>query len=350
MKKAFVILLALITPVLAFCQTTDIDRLSIGAILPDYENIPAEALHNLESKMQNLLASQGVGDNLSAERFLITARVDVTTKDITQTAPPKVSVKMEVTFIIGDVLEDKIYGTQTMSLAGIGINETKAYITAFQRINPKNPALQKFVTDTKQKILDYYNGNCSFIVTEAERKAAMEQYDEAITQLITVPSVCSDCFAQCQAKCLEVFEQKKANEQENLNHASKQLIRQALSAWSVKKDYECAQKALDLLSQVDPDASCVDEADALVNEINTHLRKMEAQQAAAAAARAKQQWEFKMRQYEDNLADRRQAQADRRQAQADKASILGTLANRFGKIDVNYKKEKISRWGFAKTR
>lgn len=341
--KRILLLLATILPMVAFGQTADADRLSIGIVLPDYENIPAEALQNLEGKLQSIVTSQGVGDNRSAERFLMTAKIDVTNKDITQTAPPKVSMKMDVTLIIGDIVEDKIYGIHTLSVAGIGINETKAYIQAFQRIKANNPAVMKFVADTKQKILDYYDGNCSFIISEAERNAKMGQYDDAITNLITVPSVCSDCYAKCQAKSLEVYEMRRVNEREKLDHAGKELIRQARSAWSVKHDYECAQKALDLLAKVDPDAPCVDDADALVNEINAHLRKVEAQQAAAAAARAKQQWEFKMRQYEDNLADRRQAQAD-------KAAILGTLVNRFGRFDINIKKEKTLRWGLAKTR
>ncbi|MBQ2187846.1 MAG: hypothetical protein II401_04745 [Bacteroidales bacterium] len=340
MKKILTIL-AMLLPLAAFCQSTDADRLSIGVVLPDYENIPAEARQNLESKLQSLVASQGVSDNISAERFLITAKVDVVNKDITQTAPPKVSMKMDVTFIIGDLVEDKIYATHTMSVAGIGVNETKAYITAFQRIKANNPDLLNFVASTKQKILDYYNNNCPFIISEADRKAKMGQYDEALTQLITVPSVCSDCYTQCQTKSLEVYELRKQNEAEKLDKAGRELIRQARSAWSLKHDYECAQQALDLLAQVDPDAACVSEADAFAVEINDHLRKVEAQQAAEAAARAKQEWEFKMRQYEDNVADRRQAQAD-------KAAILGALVNRFGRFDISFKKETTSRWGRAK--
>ena len=328
--------MALVVPLAAFCQQSDADRISISAVIPDYKEIPTEALQNLEGKLQSLVTAQGNGDR-QTDRFLITARIDVTNKDITQTAPPKVSMKMDITFIIGDVVEDKVYGTHTISTAGIGMNETKAYIQAFQRIKPNNPALQKFVGDTKQKILDYYNGNCGFIVSDAERKAQMGQYDQAIAQLVTVPTVCADCYATCQAKSLEVYEQRRQAEAAKLDKEGRELIRQARSAWSVKHDYECAQKALDLLAKVDPDAACVAEADKFVTEINAHLRKVEAQQAAAAAARAKQQWEFKMRQYEDNLADRRQAQADR-------AAILGTLANRFGKIDIGIKKEKTYGW------
>lgn len=339
--KKIILLLASLLPLVAFSQSADVDRLSIGSIIPDYNNIPAEALQNLESKLQGVVTSQGVGDNRSAERFLMTAKIDVTNKDIAQTAPPRVSIKLDITLIVGDVVEDKIYGTHTLSVAGIGANETKAYIQAFQRIKPNNPALQKFVADTKQKILDYYNGNCGFIVSDAERKSKMGQYDEALTQLVTVPSVCADCYSTCQAKSLEIYEQRKQAEAAKLDKEGHELIRQARSVWSVKHDYECAQKALDLLAKVDPDAACVVEADDFVIEINNYLRKVEVQQAASAAARAKQQWEFKMRQYEDNLADRRQAQAD-------KTAILGALVNRFGRIDINIKKEKTNRWGLAR--
>ena len=306
--KRILILLALVLPMAAFGQQTDADRISISAVIPDYSDIPAEALQNLEGKLQSLVTAQGNGDR-QTDRFLITARIDVTNKDITQTAPPKVSMKMDITFIIGDVVEDKIYGTHTISTAGIGPNETKAYIQAFQRIKPNNPALQKFVGDTKQKILDYYNGNCQFIVSDAERKAQMGQYDEAIAQLVTVPTVCADCYATCQTKSLEVYEQRRQAEAAKLDKEGRELIRQARSAWS----------------------------DKFVNEINAHLRKVEAQQAAAAAARAKQQWEFKMRQYEDNVADRRQAQAD-------KTAILGALVDRFGRFDINIKKERTFGW------
>lgn len=339
--RKILLFLATLLPIAAFCQKSDADRLSIGVVLPDYENLPAEARQSLESKLQSLVASQGVGDNRTAERFLLTAKVDILNKDITQTAPPKVSMKMELTLIIGDVVEDKIYGTHTMTVAGIGTNETKAYIQAFLRVKPNTPALQQFLATTKQKILEYYNSNCSFILSEAERKAKMGQYDEALTGLISVPSVCADCYTICQDKCFDVYEQRKVAERDRMDHAGKELIRQARSVWSVKHDYDCAQKALDLLAQVNPDAPCVSDADALVNEINNHLRKIEAQQAAAAAARAKQQWEFKMRQYEDNLADRRQAQAD-------KAAILSTLADRFGRFDINIKKERTFGWAKSK--
>ena len=119
------------------------------------------------------------------------------------------------------------------------------------------------------------------------------------------------------------------------------LIQQAKAAWSSRQDYESASDALAILAQIDPEAGCIEQANEFIQAINTKLRTDERNKAAAEAAVAKRNWEFKMRQYEDNLEMARQKQAD-------KAAILGTLANRFGKFDIAIQKEKTSRWGRAK--
>ena len=88
------------------------------------------------------------------------------------------------------------------------------------------------------------------------------------------------------------------------------------------------------MAKVNPVAQCQAEANVLIDEINTQLRKIEAAEAAAAKAR----WEFKVKQYEDKHALEVQKQAD-------KAAILNTFANRFGRIDISFKKEKAYKFG-----
>jgi hypothetical protein len=50
-----------------------------------------------------------------------------------------------------------------------------------------------------------------------------------------------------------------------------------------------------------------------------------------------------MRKYEDDLVYKTQGQANR-------AEIFGVLANRFGRVDITYQKDKTKRWGVAKTK
>ena len=85
-----------------------------------------------------------------------------------------------------------------------------------------------------------------------------------------------------------------------------------------------------ILAKVNPDAQCQSEANLLMDEINTQLRKIEAAEAAAAKAR----WEFKVKQYEDKMELERQKQ-----------EAWNTLANRFGRIDIGIKREKAFKFG-----
>lgn len=343
MRKLFVFIIAVMfTALTSMAQTDDAKRISISAVQPEYDNIPEAARANLETKMQRIISASGLGSSADT-RFILTAKVDVIDKGVTTSG--MILQKMEVTFIIGDVIEEKIYGTNTVSIAGVGETEVKAYIKAFQNIRPMN----EFFLTAKDAIVDYYTNSCQTIIADANRMAKLQQYDDAITNLVTVPNVCEDCYNTCQDRAIEIYNEKVEVDAEAnraaVDNEGLVLIKQARSAWMARQDYESAQKAMDLLAGVDPNASCSKDADALVDEISAKLRadeaKAEAKQEArekAEAERAKAEWEFKVRQYEDkNALDW--------QKQADKAAVLGTLANRFGRIDIGIKKEKAFKFG-----
>lgn len=343
MRKLFVFIIAVMfTALTSMAQTDDAKRISISAVQPEYDNIPEAARANLETKMQRIISASGLGSSADT-RFILTAKVDVIDKGVTTSG--MILQKMEVTFIIGDVIEEKIYGTNTVSIAGVGETEVKAYIKAFQNIRPMN----EFFLTAKDAIVDYYTNSCQTIIADANRMAKLQQYDDAITNLVTVPNVCEDCYNTCQDRAIEIYNEKVEVDAEAnraaVDNEGLVLIKQARSAWMARQDYESAQKAMDLLAGVDPNASCSKDADALVDEISAKLRadeaKAEAKQEArekAEAERAKAEWDFKMQQYEDKKALDWQKQAD-------KAAVLGTLANRFGRIDIGIKKEKAFKFG-----
>ncbi len=270
----------------AFAQEDTYGRISINAFVPDDDNIPAEAARNLENKLKRMITTYGMADNGISERFIVTAKADITSKDILPTTPAKVSQKMDLTLYIGDIIENRVYSTTCLSVAGIGVNETKAFISAFQRLQLNTPKIQEFVEVAKQRIVDYYTSNCEAIIAESQRLAKSQQYDEAIYQLIQVPNICTDCFNRCQDAAAEIYQQK-------IDHDGTQLLHQAKNTWLTKKNYEAAEEALDLLSQIDIQSSALKDANAFADEINSKLRADE-----------KREWEFKMKQYADQQAQK----------------------------------------------
>lgn len=309
---------------LSMLAQDDAGNVSITAVQPTYENIPDAARANLETKMQRIISECGLASS-AADRFILTARVDITEKEINTAG--MIVQRMEITFIVGDVIEEKVYGTTTINAMGIGETEAKCYIKAFQSIKTNTPELLAFINQAKDDIASYYTNNCQFIIQEADRMIGMQQYGEAIATLVAVPKVCTECYTTCQTKAIDIYKIQ-------IEHEGKQLIQEARNAWLVKRDYDCAEKALDILAKVNPDAQCQSEANLLIDEINTQLRKIEAAEAAAAKAR----WEFKVRQYEDKHALAVQKQAD-------SAEFMNTLAGRFGKIDIGIKRERAYNFG-----
>ena len=339
MKKFLLTLATLVYSLSAIAQVTDEERIGVTPVMPEYGDIPVAAQNALYSKLQRVITSNGLAEN-TGERFVLTPRVDIIESGVTSAG--MMLLKLEVTFIFGDVIEDKIYGSATVNATGIGNTEEKCYVKAFQVLKPNHPTLANMLNKAKADIVTYYTDNSDFILKNLDRMAAMGQYEEALTKALTVPQFCKDFFMLCQDKALEIFHMQEEALRKEMDRQNQVLLQQARSAWAVKHNYDSAQDALNLIAQIDPNASCRPDADALLKEIDGNLRAQEKARAAAEADRARAEWEFKMRKYEDDLA-----MAQKRQENT--AAILGTLANRFGRIDINYQKDKTKRWGLAKT-
>lgn len=100
MKRKLILLIFAGMAMLTFAQQTS--QVSIHATVVD-EDIPSEAAKNLVTKMQQLLTSCNFIDN-GADRFVLTARVNITSKDVAPTTPARISEKMEITFLLATLL------------------------------------------------------------------------------------------------------------------------------------------------------------------------------------------------------------------------------------------------------
>ncbi len=309
---------ALIWATVAMAQ--DYGRIAINVVVPQLPNVPEEARAALETKMQQVATQYGLASNGLTDRFVMTAKVNVTSKDVVPTTPAKISQKMEVTLFIGDVVDNKVYESVVLNVAGIGQSETQSMIQAFNQIKPDNSQLKAFVEKAERKIAEYYANNCQYILTEANALAQQRKYDAAIAKLMAVPEVCKECYEQCMARAVEVYQSK-------LNNDGDALVQKARSQWLAKRDYASATEALATLAQVDPQSSAQSKAQALVKEINKHLRSIE----AAAEAQRREKWEFAKKQYEDNLALARQRQADATAIQREQIAAAREVGIAYGK-------------------
>jgi len=111
MKNKLIILMSvLLLSVPTYAQNDlgtidDYGRITITPILPNnVSDMPSSAGKLLLSRLQQVASKNGLGGVAIQPQFIITATVDVVSKDITSTAPPMVAMKWEITLYIIDYL------------------------------------------------------------------------------------------------------------------------------------------------------------------------------------------------------------------------------------------------------
>ncbi|MFA4852865.1 MAG: hypothetical protein WC868_09060 [Bacteroidales bacterium] len=281
-KNKFVLLLAFALSI-SFAQAqnsdgkmTDKGRLALAAWVPDQiENMPVASRSNLENKLNQIITANGMAGNAMNSRFIISANVTVTTKDITPTAPPMQAYTMDVTLYIGDGFEGKGFSSYTTTVKGVGENETKAYNAALKNIKTNDPNYQSFIEKGKTKIIEYYNAQCDFIIKEAKALAGMNNFDEAIWKLTSIPDACTDCWNKCMAAVAPIFQQK-------IDFECKTKLTEATNIWNAGQSWDAAEQAGAILATIDPKAACFNEAKALSDKIAKRIQEVD-----------KREWNFK---------------------------------------------------------
>lgn len=316
----------LLIGILTYCGVSvsadsSVGDIYISVIQPERSEIPQEAAKQLENKMHQLITANGIADTDPNSRFVITAKSNIVTKDIIGGAPQRISQKVDFTFMIGDVIENKVFESYTFSTIGIGINENKSYINAITKMKMNNPQFTQFVEKSKEKIFQYYAARCEQIILEAKQHAANHDYQQAIYLLMQVPNIC-DCAEKCQTLMIDYYDAYTET-------TAAELLNDAKSKWASAPNSEGAAMAADVIAQIPAGTKIQTELDALIAEINKKLREDE-----------KRDWAFKMKQYEDEQArQKREFQLRKQQQEADIA-----YRNRQQAADNEYRRtEQIAR-------
>lgn len=263
----------------------DKERVALTPIVLD-DNIPAGAHKQLENKMTQIAAKSGCAATANS-RFIITCSADVLTKDITPSAPPMHAYTVALNFYVGDGVEGRLFSSYTIECKGVGQTPDKAYINALKNVRVNDPGFKAMVDKGKKEIIAYYNTYCDIIISDAQNMVERHEYSAAIDVLTGVPMVCEDCYRRAQDESVVAYQAWR-------DEVCRMALGKAQAAWATRD----AKGAADALTYVPTDGACVPDAEKLKKEI-----------AAKLDAKERQEWEFKMRQYEDQQAAREERAA-----------------------------------------
>jgi hypothetical protein len=291
MKKIILLIISLCCCNLQAQTLDDFGRIALKVQVAD-KKMPDEAKTMLENKMKQIVTHFGIGSMSGNSRFVMEAKIDILNKDITATAPQKVSQKLEITFYTGDAVKQKIFSNVSVICIGIGANETKSFIAAIQQINPQNEKFKAFLEEGKNEIIAYYTIECAQILKEAQLLSERGKYDEAIYNLALIPDVCADCYAQSLKMQASFFTQK-------IEAEGNSLFTQAKTIWAEQPNSDGAAGIAQLILRINPQISFIRDVHAFTKEV-----------AAVVQAQELREWELQVKEYNDRLKDARRS-ADR---------------------------------------
>lgn len=255
MKHLFIIIaIFLISTSQTFAQES---RIPISVWIPNQiESLPQSASNNLKNRLSQIVTKSGVLGTGNNSRFIISANIDVLSKDVVATAPPMHAYTLEVTLYIGDGVEGVAFSSHYLTVKGVGRSETKAYMDAIGNIKSNNSKYNDFIDEARKKIIQYYNQQCDLIIKEAQTLAQMSKFDEAIWKLTAIPTACGECWSKALDALAPIYQMK-------VDYECKEHLSRATAIWDASQNRTGASQAGAELTKISPNSSCFAEADAL---------------------------------------------------------------------------------------
>lgn len=265
--KCYTKILATLLLAAGFCTKAaaqDCDLPIAVVLYPQTEQLTEAAEAALENQLTRIATAKGLDASLPFNHFILTARIDVLDKHIVSGAPVQITEELGFTFYIADINTKTKFASTYLEVSGVGTNDTKCQINAIRQLKGANPKIAELLEKGREKILSYFDNNYKQILQEAERKAALQNYEEAIAMAVSIPS-CSKGGKEATLAGLRFYAKYRDKYNQGLLNAAK-------AVWAAGQGQEEARTAGKILAQIDPEAACYDDAERLATEIKKQVR------------------------------------------------------------------------------
>lgn len=258
---------------------SDVGKIVLSVVMPEnLEGLTASQLSKLESKITQITTRAGLAANSYNQTFVIYPKFAIYESQVVEGGMQNITVlTAELSLYILQTTTNVLFASVSKPLKGSGKSREAAITQLISQIPVSDKAFAAFIDEGKQKIIQYYETNCNNIVKKADSYIQRQQYDQALGLLMSVPEEVSACYDKILNKAIDTH-------QALLTQICSEKMLQAKTMLATK-NYE---GTLGVLSEIDPSAVCFKEALAMVQSIENRISEAE-----------KQQWDFRMKQYED---------------------------------------------------
>ena len=265
--------------------------------------------------------------------FVVNVQIDyLYEKDIDINGMPIKVADLQFTFNLHSFLQGLSFDSHTFTIKESGESSRIMLRNAIRKLNSRSNEFIAFIKGARQNIYQYYESNCDAMLQMAQQSISLGNFDEAIFFLGQVPNEVP-CAQQARTKILEAYNLKLETNCEIAIAEIRTLINMESFSdaydmiLALPKNSRCIGKVDEMLDEMDHSVceqyilmaesyfangdleKCV-EALASISRISSNCSKrkitIERKIKASLDAKAKQEWDFRMKQYEDNMAKAKQ--------------------------------------------
>lgn len=269
MKKIFCYILSLMY------ISTLMAQIQISPYIDDENcsSMPYGICEILSQKLSNVISQNGIQSQMGESRFILTCNVTEESKNVLSTSPTQIAYVLDIHMFIGDGETGTKYISESFRIKGVGVTEEKAYRNAIKNLNAKSDQMVSFVGRGSKMIIDYYENNKIQILSSIRSNITGKNLERAAYELCLIPQECSyynevqNLLGQVNGRIVDNY--------------SSELFLSAKSIWATEQNESSANQVAELISKIDPNASCFFEANKFMNSVTERMEQLNNREWAA---------------------------------------------------------------------
>lgn len=240
----------------------------------------------LNQKLSNVISQNGIQSQMGQSRFVLTCNVTEESKNVLSTSPTQIAYVLDLHLYIGDGETGAKYISQSFRAKGVGNTEEKAYRNAIKNLQARSQQMTEFVGKGKARILGYYENNKEQILSSIRSCVDGKNLEQAAYKLCLIPQEVS-YYNDIQILLGKVNEKIVDNN-------SSDLFLQAKSVWASEQNESTANQVVNLITQIDANASCYAEAHKFMQSVTARMEQLNNREWAARQRQLAHEREMEM--------------------------------------------------------
>lgn len=241
MNRVLFTILFFLVNLFSWGQDVSFGKITITPYIPEGTKLDATAKNLMMMKLSQVVNTNDVVGGFD-QRFIIVPFINILSETETATIPQKTSLKIGITFSVGDGIAGTLFKYCYTEISGVGDSHADAIYSAIRKIDVKSAQFHDMIAEAKGRIVNYYNTVSPTLIKEAEGFMSSQDYERALARLSVIPSLCSSydrantLISECGSKIIE--------------RDNNSLLTNAKAAWGANPNELGASEASSYLSQI----------------------------------------------------------------------------------------------------